>query len=143
MSAQKKVKPYLIPRRYYETLFEAAKAVNSSLRLNDVLKAIVESTAKATDAKGCSVLLLSSDRKKLWYGASYGLSEQYLKKGEILADTSIAETWSENRPVLVQRAAFDWRIQYREEAKKEGIGSILSVPLVLKDEVIGVLRIYT
>jgi len=143
MTTQKKGKPYLVPRRYYEALYEVAKAINSSLRVDGVLKAISESTAKAMDVKGCAVLLLSPDKKKLWYGASYGLSEQYLQKGEILADTSVAETWNERRPVVVKRADLDLRIQYREEAKKEGIGSILSIPLALKDDIIGVLRVYT
>ena len=143
MKTPKNGKPYLVPRRYYEALFEVAKAINSSLRVDDVLKSITESTTKAMDAKGCGVLLLSPDKKKLWYGASHGLSEQYLQKGEVLADTSVAETWNERRPVVVKRAAFDWRIQYREEVKKEGIGSILSVPLALKDDIIGILRVYT
>ena len=143
MTPQKNGKSYLVPRRYYKALFEVAKAINSSLRVDDVLKSITESTTKAMDAKGCGVLLLSPDKKKLWHGASYGLSEEYLQKGEILADTSVAETWHERRPVVIKRAAFDWRIQYREEVKKEGIGSIISVPLALKDDIIGILRVYT
>lgn len=141
--ATEKGKHYLIPRRYYEALYDVAKAINSSLRIDDVLKAIVESTAKAMDVKGCRVLLLSPDGKKLWPGASYGLSEQYLQKGELSADTSIGEAVLERRPVAVRRAAIDWRIQYREAAKKEGIGSILSVPMMLKDETVGVLRVFT
>jgi GAF domain-containing protein len=37
----------------------------------------------------------------------------------------------------------DPRLQYPEEAKKEGIASILSVPIVSGGNVIGALRIYT
>ncbi|MBW2590245.1 MAG: GAF domain-containing protein, partial [Deltaproteobacteria bacterium] len=37
----------------------------------------------------------------------------------------------------------DPRIQYPEEAKIEGISSILSVPITLHDRVIGALRVYS
>ena len=37
----------------------------------------------------------------------------------------------------------DPRIQYPEEAKKEGIASILSVPIIIGDNLIGCLRVYT
>ena len=37
----------------------------------------------------------------------------------------------------------DDRIEYPNEAKKEGLASILSVPILLRNKTIGVLRIYT
>ena len=37
----------------------------------------------------------------------------------------------------------DPRIQYPEAAKKEGIASILSVPIMIGDEAIGAIRVYT
>ncbi len=37
----------------------------------------------------------------------------------------------------------DPRIQYSEAAKKEGISSILSVPIITRGSVIGAMRIYT
>jgi len=49
----------------------------------------------------------------------------------------------EGKPVAVLEATKDQRIQYREQAKKEGIVSILSVPMMLREETIGVIRVYT
>ena len=43
----------------------------------------------------------------------------------------------------MRNTATDARLQYPEHAKKEGIGSMLSVPMHLKEKVIGVLRLYT
>ena len=45
--------------------------------------------------------------------------------------------------MAVLDATKDERIQYQEQAKKEGITSILSVPMMLRDEIIGVIRVYT
>lgn len=44
---------------------------------------------------------------------------------------------------MIPDATSDYRIQYPLEAKKEGIITILSVPMSLKNRIIGVLRIYT
>ena len=49
----------------------------------------------------------------------------------------------EEGPIAVYDVADDPRIQYPEEAKKEGIASILAVPIMARDHTIGALRIYT
>ena len=71
-----------------------------------------------------------------------GLSESYLRKGPLDADKSIAETLN-GQIVLILDTAYDSRVQYPEEAIKEGIASVLSVPITVKGQIISVLRIYT
>jgi GAF domain-containing protein len=128
--------------KYYMAIYDVAKAMNSTLNDEEVLRTIVEGAATATNAKGCALMLLSPDRKLLRHAVSYGLSEWYLRKGPVSVDISIAEALKGNA-VEVLNAPEDDRIQYREEAKEEGIASILCVPVMLRDEVIGVIRLYT
>ncbi|MFC1969900.1 GAF domain-containing protein [Chloroflexota bacterium] len=128
--------------KYYHSLFEIAAAVNSAGAPETVLLSIVESVAKALDAKGCSLMLLTPDRKLLLHTAACGLSDWYVRKGPVSADKSIAEAL-EGRPVSVMYATEDDRIQYRRQAEQEGIASILSVPVLLREEVVGVMRVYT
>ncbi len=127
---------------YTQALYKATMAINSILEPQEMLKKIVESTANAMNVKACSVLLLSPDRKKLFHGATYGLSEKYIKKGSIKVDLSMPETFQGN-PVCVLDASIDPRIQYGNEAAEEGISSILSVPMMLHNQIIGELRIYS
>ena len=127
---------------YSDTLFEVTKRISSSLSTGEVLHAIVESTAQAVAAKGCALLLLTPDKKQLVHSADYGLSEEYVKKGPLSADKSLAMALK-GRPVLALHADRDKNVQYRRQAKKEGIASILSVPVTFENENIGVLRIYT
>jgi GAF domain-containing protein len=127
---------------YYESLFELAAALNSGRAPEAVLESIVEGVAKTMGAKGCSLMLLSPDRKVLHHTVAYGLSDWYVRKGPVSADKSISEALA-GRPIAVFDATGDLRIQYREQAKKEGIGSILSVPMTLREEIIGVIRVYT
>lgn len=127
---------------YYTSLYELAAILNSARAPEAVLQSIVEGVAKAMGAKGCSLMLLSPDRKVLLHTAAYGLSDWYVRKGPVSADKSISEAL-EGKPIAIFDATEDHRIQYREQAKKEGIASILSVPMMLREDIIGVIRVYT
>lgn len=129
-------------KTHYASLYQLAAILNSSLSPHNLVHTIVESIAKAMEAKGCSLMLLTPDRKVLLHTATYGLSDWFIRKGTVSADKSMSETL-EGKPVTVLDAAVDDRIQYRRQIKQEGIASVLSVPVKLRDEVVGVLRIYT
>jgi signal transduction histidine kinase len=94
------------------------------------------------EAKGCSLMLLSPDKKHLLHTAACGLSDWYVRKGPVSVDISMADALN-GKSVAVFNAPEDRRIQYREQARKEGIASILCVPVGLKAEVVGVMRLYT
>ena len=127
---------------YYQCLYEVATTLNSARAAGDILQSMVENVAKSVGAKGCSLMLLSPNKSVLLHTAAYGLSDWYMKKGPVSADKSLSEAL-EGKVVAVLHAPEDERIQYREQAKKEGIASILSVPMMLREEIIGVVRVYT
>jgi signal transduction histidine kinase len=129
-------------QRYYRSLYEIAAVVNSVRVPQSVLDTMVKTVTEALEAKGCSIMLLSPDRKALLRTAAYGLSDQYLRKGPLSADKSVAQAL-EGKPVAILNAAEDERVQYREQAKQEGIASMLSAPILLKGDVVGVIRVYT
>ena len=128
--------------QYAQVFFDAAKRISSSLSTDEVLKAIVESTARAVNAKGSSLLLLNPDKKQLIHSATYGLSDWFIKKGPLSSEKSLASAL-EGKPTQVLNAAEDKNVQYRWHMKKEGITSILAVPVIFENEVIGVMRVYT
>ena len=116
--------------------------INSSLNIKEVLNSITKNIVKILKVKGCTIFLIDQMENKLRISSSSGLSDAYLNKGPVDSEKSIVETLS-GKWVLVPDATNDHRIQYPKEAKKEGIISILSVPMSVKLKIIGVLRIYT
>jgi GAF domain-containing protein len=130
-----------VDRVYYESLFEIAASVNSSDNPDEVLRRIVETVAKALQAKGCALLLVTPNKKQLQHAVDCGLSESYIRKGPVLVDGRFQEVLA-GEPVAILDVAKDGRLQYPQQAKQEGIASILSVPMKLKGEVIGVVNIY-
>ncbi|MBM4327028.1 MAG: response regulator [Deltaproteobacteria bacterium] len=131
-------------RRYREDTFEEIKtAISSTLNLKQVLNLIVEGVVKVMKVKGSSLSLLDKNREKLRVFAYHGLSENYVAKGPLDSSKSLGEAILSGKSVWVQDAANDTRVQYPREAAREGIASILSVPLIVRNRVIGALRVYT
>ncbi|MBW2608209.1 MAG: GAF domain-containing protein [Deltaproteobacteria bacterium] len=126
----------------YDTLLKITGAISATRDPEDIVVLTVESVKTAMDVKGCTLFLINRKTDELKIAGSYGLSQNYLDKGPISSLKSIAESFKEG-PVAIFDVTDDPRIQYPEEAKKEGISSILSVPITLHDRVIGALRVYT
>lgn len=119
-----------------------AKALSSTLDAPKILDLIVTKAIQVLNIKACSLRLLNPKTKQLVLTCSRGLSTEYLNKGPVNTDRSIASTMA-GEVVWIQDAATDPSLQYPENARKEGIASMLSVPVLLQDKVIGVLRLYT
>jgi CheY-like chemotaxis protein len=126
-----------------EAFEEVKKAVATSLSLRETLDEIVKGVVKTFRVKGATVSLLDKEKKFLRVGAYHGLSHEYVAKGPLDSSSSIGEMLLRSEPVLVPDATHDSRVQYPREAEREGVKSILSVPLFTKDHIIGALRVYT
>lgn len=129
-------------RDYYESLYETISLLNSQKEPRTLLNAVVKSIAEATNSKACSLMLLTPNKEVLLHTVAYGLSDWYLRKGPVNISKAISEVL-EGRPVSVPDVATDERVLYREQAQQEGIASMLSVPVKLRGDVIGVLRVYS
>lgn len=129
-------------RLNYETLIKVTRSLSKSKDPEEIIQLAVESIQSALGVKGCALFLINHTSKELEVAASTGLSEEYLKKGAVSALRSIADSLNDG-PVAVYDVSDDPRIQYPTAAKKEGIASILSVPIMVGDEVIGAVRVYT
>jgi len=126
----------------YEAILKITQAVAMSRDPEEVTLLIVESVKSALEAKGCALLLFNRKTNELELAASHGLSEDYLNKGPLSAIRSIADSLKDG-PVAIADISDDPRIQYPEAAGKEGISSILSVPIIMQGKPLGALRVYS
>lgn len=127
----------------YDTLVRITKAISTIREPEEIVLITVEGVTHALNVKGCSLFLFSAGSDELKLAGSYGLSQEYLNKGPISALKSMASALQDLQPVAIFDVADDPRIQYPEAAQKEGIASILSVPIVIGARLVGCLRIYT
>ena len=127
----------------YETLIRITKAISMLRDPEEIVLITVEGITHALNVKGCTLFLFSPRSQELKLAGSYGLSNDYLDKGPISGLRSIAATLQDAQPVAIFDVADDPRIQYPDAAIKEGVASILSVPIIIGEKLIGCMRVYT
>jgi len=130
--------------REMESLYELGQLVNSTLDLQEVLNLIAEQAARLLNMKACFIRLFDKTGTRLYIGGAYGLSQAYLNKGPVEVSKSLVDLEALRGGVVqVLEVGDDHRFQYREEARQEGLRSMLCVPVQAKNRVLGVIRVYS
>ena len=123
-----------------ELFHDLARTINSSLDIKHILHILTADVADAFGMKGVTIRLLNKEARTLDLVASYGLSEEFLAKGPLSARGGVIEALK-GTSVAINDVATDPRVQYRQEALKEGIASVLAVPIQSGEEVIGMMKL--
>lgn len=127
-----------------EAISKVSKTITSNLYLEDILKLIVTVSAEIMNSKICSLSLVDEKTMTLVLKATQSMSEAYNKKAPLKIGEGIAgKVALENKPMAVYGISKEPEYKYKDIAKKEGLRSLLSVPLSVKGRVIGVLNNYT
>ncbi|MEW5720399.1 MAG: HAMP domain-containing sensor histidine kinase, partial [Chloroflexota bacterium] len=127
-----------------ETVYESAEAVTSTLDLVQVLDRLARRTADALGVRACSIRLLDETGARLSVAAVYGLSDAYIKKGDlILEQNPLAREVLAGKTIIVNDVTADTRLQYPQQAIEEGIYAMLSAPLHGKKGPLGLIRVYS
>jgi GAF domain-containing protein len=130
--------------RLHQSLYRIAEALNTSLELQVMLEHVLAATVQEMGLKAASIRLLDTRRHTLRLAAAHGLSPAYLSKGEIHVDKSpVDQRVLQGESVALFDVNQSPGFEYPEEAKREGIRSVLVVPLTLKDRPLGVMRAYS
>lgn len=127
-----------------ETLSQVSKAIVSNRYLEEILHLIVTMTAEMMNSKICSIMLLDDEKKELVIKATQSLSEEYRSKPNLkIGQSTSGLAVKKKKPITVLDVTQEKGYMYPEMAKKEGLCSLLSIPMMIKDRVIGVINIYT
>jgi GAF domain-containing protein len=125
-------------------IYEITRAINSSFSQQEVLAGILERIVKELGYRAATLRLFDEERMQLELKASYGLSEEYLKKGPFdIKKSGVDQVVLKGETATLHDVRRDPGFQYPDDAAREGLASILAVPLALRDRVIGVLHVYT
>lgn len=131
-------------RQFLRSFQEISSAIGSTLTMNKVLQLVVAKVTEVLGVRGAQVRLLDRKTNQLQLAASYGLSEKFVKIGALKAKRGEdgARKLS-TKAIVIDDAPTDPRVQYRSEIIEEGIRKILTLPLIVRDRIIGELTIFT
>lgn len=130
--------------KYVEALTRISKAITSERYLEDLLRLVVTVTAETMSSKICSFWLLDDSDNALKLRATQSISEDYLKERSLrIGEGIVGQVALAREPRSVLNVLEEPDYKEKELAEKEGLVSMLSVPMVVKDRLIGVINCYT
>ena len=128
----------------FESLSSVSRTINSTLNLDEALRAITKEACELMRARMCSLMLLDESGEWLDLRASFGAGDAYIRKPRLSADESlIGVVVRRKKPLQVANVQTDTRYQNVELARRENLVSLLSVPLIFAGQCIGALSVYT
>jgi len=144
----KKERFFIMQNMPYEeqinALTKISRAIASDIYLEDILNLVVSVTAEMMGFNTCSLMLIDEKKKKLLIRASQSISEEYNKKPPLNIGEGIAgRAVKEGRHIAIKDVAHEKEYKHKDIAKKEGLCSLLCVPLTVKGKAIGVINCYT
>lgn len=130
--------------RQLDALLRVSKSIAEDQYLQEILNLIVSVTAEGLHLNVCSLMLLDPGKNELKIEATQSLSDAYRKKPPIPVQNSVSgRAVKESRPIQVKDVTKDPLYSFPDIAKSEGLCSLLSVPMMIKDKPIGVINCYT
>jgi signal transduction histidine kinase len=126
----------------YRRLSEISRDLASTLDLDVLLNRIVQAAADLSHAEAASILLYDESKQQLFFQVSTNLDEPLMRGLVVPVEGSIAGLIVTNRqPIILSEAQKDPR-HFSNIAKitKVTTNSLLGVPLIAKDKVIGALE---
>ena len=128
-------------RIHLQEFKKISKAILMYRDVNLLVNHVVKHICKSFCVTGCSIMLYDERAGQLFRVASHGVSEEYLNKGPLMVDDQYT-AFVTGEPIFVEDFASDDRVKYPEEAAKEGLSSMLSVPIKYRGAPVGLVRIY-
>ncbi len=125
----------------HKIIREIALSVIAAGGAENIIRSLVEATARGMEAKGCSLLVLQEEGRHMASRVSYGIEEGVLREGQLLADDALKQVLKGN-PLFIWDAARDPRIMLKEELRREGVASLAFLPFRDRQKVRGIMRIF-
>ena len=121
---------------------DLASSINSTLDIKQILHILSAEICEALNMKGVAIRLMNNETGNLELVATYGLSEEFQNKGPVSIEKIITQALR-GETIIIEDVSKDDRLEYKEEIVKEGVVSMLCVPIKAKEEVIGVMSLFS
>jgi signal transduction histidine kinase len=127
---------------YFHVFRDIIRAMHSSTSLKEVLHVVVTKSADVLDAKGALLRIFNKETNQFDVRAAWGLGERYLSKGPVTTEKLLSDPKELHKVKIITDIWNAPRVEYPQEAWNEGIRMIIDVPLAVREQMVGLIRIY-
>ncbi len=128
---------------FQNILGHVTESVRDTLELSVVLDNIVQVVSDDLRTKGCAISLVDPRKKALETRAANGLSAGFVERFADVVSKDARDEVIAGSSVAILDGRNDKRILRPDVVEREGISSILLVPLMCRGSIIGVLSLFT
>ena len=130
--------------RLFESLVHVGQIINNTISVDDALQGITREARSLLKAKMCSLTMLDETREWLELRAHSGAGAAYVSKPRLsVADSFLGIVIRRQKPMQLENVQSSARYQNASLARREGLASLLSVPLMYGGRPKGTLNLYT
>jgi len=127
-----------------QALAQVSEAAITPQYLDDMLDVVTDMVAKLVDAAACAIFLLDETGQHLVMRSAQRVTSPYRPRPPLPINEGLTGTVARTgKPVYSPDVRTDSRYAGQELARQEGLVSLLAVPLIVRDRVIGVMNTYT
>ena len=108
----------------------------------EIAKMLLKRAVQVLNAKGAVIRTLNLETDQLDLAVSYGMSDRYLSRGPVYWEKVIKDLGKDKELRVINDLFENPCVQYPKELWEEGIRMIADIPLILRDRIIGMFRIY-
>jgi two-component system NtrC family sensor kinase len=127
---------------YFHVFRDIIRAMHSSTSLQEVLQVVVTKSADVLDAKGALLRILNKETNQFDVRAAWGVGERYLSKGPVTTEKLLSDSRELHKVKIISDIWHAPRVEYPQEAWNEGIRMMVDVPLAVREQMTGLIRIY-
>ncbi len=122
-------------------IYQVGRDISSTLNLEEILEIILDRVCVVLNIEKCSILLLDEGKGELYIRAARGLSEDVIIQTRLKVGEPISGWVLKNKkPVFVEDIEKDPRFA-RRNYERYYTHSFISVPLIVKEDAIGVINV--
>ena len=126
------------------TVAEIGQITASGRYLDEMLQLIVNMIGQTMSAKVCSIMLVDQKKNELVLKAAKCSSPEYWKRPNLKIGRSlVSKVVKQAKPLRVKDVTREEGYRYPELAKREGVRALVSLPMIAREKVIGVINVYS
>jgi len=123
-----------------QAIQQVCQAITSSLDLTKVLNMVMDSIVELTGAERGFLMLLDPESGRLGFRVARNMDRETIDKSSFKISRSIVDRVAQERePIVTTNAQADPRFSAQESVVSYNLRSILCVPLMVREEMIGVI----
>lgn len=128
--------------RFLKVYQKVTRLISMVMDHQQVMDTIVRMLPEELGVDACTIRLLDSSTNTFVLGSAHGLSMEYLSRTSIDTEETM-EMIKSGFPVARVDLNEDSTYSDREAAAREGIRSVLTLPILFQDSIIGIMRLLT